>query len=154
MIAVSFSIWRHVRHIGVLKQRKGGHVGVSKQSCGILTFFLCKKGSNKFTSLLATLAASYSWFATTWHGDNVGGQYNRIFSRRIYMKIEFSSQRGKMLLFLTTSIAAVTSPANQQYGSRKLEVRFSNIQASISYRFVNLVLKFPSSSLPSLGWGR
>ena len=154
MIAVSFSIWRHVRHIRVLKQRKGGHVGVSKQSCGILTFFLCKKGSNKFTSLLATLAAPYSWFATTWHGDNVGGQYNRIFSRRIYMKIEFSSQRGIMLLFLTTSIAAVTSPANQQYGSRKLEVRFSNIQASISYRFVNLVLKFPSSSLPPLRWGR
>ena len=67
------------------------------------------------------------------------------------MKIEFSSQRGKMLLLLTTSIAAVSSPANQQYGSRKLEVRLSNIQASISYRFVNLVLKFPSSSLPSLG---
>ena len=30
----------------------------------------------------------------------VGGQYNRMFSRRIYMKIEFSSQRREMLLFL------------------------------------------------------
>ena len=30
------------------------------------------------------------------------------------MKIEFSSQRREMLLFLTTNIAAVTSPANQQ----------------------------------------
>ena len=29
------------------------------------------------------------------------------------MKIEFSSQRREMLLFLTTNIAAVTSPANQ-----------------------------------------
>ena len=33
----------------------------------------------------------YSWFATTWQGGYVGGQFNRIFSGRIYMKIEFSS---------------------------------------------------------------
>ena len=33
-----------------------------------------------------------SWFATTWQGGHVEGQNNRIFSRRIYMKIEFSSQ--------------------------------------------------------------
>ncbi|CAH3192332.1 unnamed protein product [Porites evermanni] len=32
----------------------------------------------------------------------------------IYMKIEFSSQRREILLFLTTNIAAVTSRANQQ----------------------------------------
>ena len=31
------------------------------------------------------------------------------------MKIEFRSQRRKMLLFLTTNMAAVTSCANQQY---------------------------------------
>ena len=31
------------------------------------------------------------------------------------MKIEFSSQRREMLLFLTTNMAAVTSRANQQY---------------------------------------
>ena len=31
----------------------------------------------------------YSWFVTTWQGGHVGGQYNRIFSRRIYMKTEF-----------------------------------------------------------------
>ena len=30
------------------------------------------------------------------------------------MKIEFSSQRREMLLFLTANIAAVTSHANQQ----------------------------------------
>ena len=36
------------------------------------------------------------------------------FSRSIYMKIEFTSQRREMLLFLTTNTAAVTSPANQQ----------------------------------------
>ena len=36
------------------------------------------------------------------------------FSRRIYMKIEFSSQRREMLLFLITNMAAVTSRANQQ----------------------------------------
>ena len=32
------------------------------------------------------------------------------------MKIEFSSQKRKMLLFLTTNMGAVTSHANQQYG--------------------------------------
>ena len=31
------------------------------------------------------------------------------------MKIEFSSERSEMLLFLTTSMAAVTSRANQLY---------------------------------------
>ena len=43
------------------------------------------------------------------------GQYNRIVSRIIYMKIEFSSQRREILLFLTTNMAAVTSHANQQW---------------------------------------
>ena len=59
---------------------------------------------------------TYSWFATTWQDGHVGGQNKRIFPRRIYMKIEFSSQRTEMLLFLTTNMAAVTSRANQQYG--------------------------------------
>ena len=36
-------------------------------------------------------------------------------SRRIYMKIEVTSQRREMLFFLTTKMAAVTSPANQKY---------------------------------------
>ena len=31
------------------------------------------------------------------------------------MKMEFSSQRRETLLFLTANMAAVTSPANQQY---------------------------------------
>ena len=45
-----------------------------------------------------------SWFAATWQGGLVGDQSNRIFSRRIYMKIEFSSQRREILLFLTTNM--------------------------------------------------
>ena len=36
------------------------------------------------------------------------------------MKIEFSSQRREMLLFLTTNMAAVTSRANQQYAHRSI----------------------------------
>ena len=56
----------------------------------------------------------YSWFATTWQGGHVVGQYNRNFTRKIYMKIDFSSQRREMLLFLTTNMAAVTSRANEQ----------------------------------------
>ena len=47
----------------------------------------------------------------------VCGQYNKIFSRRIYMEIAFSSQRRDTLLFLTANMAAVTSRANQQYSS-------------------------------------
>ena len=38
-----------------------------------------------------------------------------LFFRRIYMKMEFISQRREMLLFLTTNIATVTSRANRQY---------------------------------------
>ena len=38
-----------------------------------------------------------------------------LFSRRIYMKIEVTSQRREMLLFLMTKMAAVTSPADQKY---------------------------------------
>ena len=45
----------------------------------------------------------YPWFATTKQGGHVGGQYNRIFSHRIYMKIEFSSRRRVMLLLLATN---------------------------------------------------
>ena len=63
-----------------------------------------------------------SWFATTWQGGQFGGQYNRIFSLRIYMKEEFSSQRREMLLFLTINMAAVTSRANQQQSSFELKI--------------------------------
>ena len=37
-----------------------------------------------------------------------------LFSGRIYMKIEFSSQRREMLLFLITNMAAVASHSTQQ----------------------------------------
>ena len=56
------------------------------------------------------------WFATMRQGGHVGGQYNRIFFfRRIYLKMELSSQRREMLLFLATNMADVTSRAIQQY---------------------------------------
>ena len=55
------------------------------------------------------------WFATTWQDGHVGGQYSRIVPRTIYVKIEFSSQRREMLLFLATNMAAVTSSANKQW---------------------------------------
>ena len=35
--------------------------------------------------------------------DKVGGQHNKIFSRRIYMKMGFSFHRREMLFFLTTN---------------------------------------------------
>ena len=52
-------------------------------------------------------------------GGHVGGEYNRIFCRRIYLKIEFSSHRREIHLFLTISMAAVTSCANLQFGEEK-----------------------------------
>ena len=39
---------------------------------------------------------SNSWFAITWEGGLVEGQNNIYFSQRIYMKIEFSSQRKEI----------------------------------------------------------
>ena len=39
------------------------------------------------------------------------------------MKMEFSSQRREMLLFLTTNMAAVTSRANQQFNRRFCHLR-------------------------------
>ena len=50
---------------------------------------------------------------------HVGGQNKRLFPRRIYMNIEFSSQRREMILFLTTNMAAVTSRANHQLAKQK-----------------------------------
>ena len=59
------------------------------------------------------ICSCYSWFTTTWQGGHVGGQNNKIFSRRIYMKKEFSFQGREMLLFLIINMAAATSRANQ-----------------------------------------
>ena len=78
-----------------------------------IPFSQYKKGESQFP--FYALRTLYSWFATTWQGGHVGGQNKRIFPWRIYMKIEFSSQRREMLLFLTTDMAAVTSRANQQF---------------------------------------
>ena len=35
------------------------------------------------------------------------------FFQRVYMKIEFSSQRKEIFLFLTTNMAAMTSPVDR-----------------------------------------
>ena len=56
----------------------------------------------------------YSWFATTWQGGHVGVQYNIFFSGRIYMKIEFTSQRkcvfmwGCVCVWCTRIVSSVT----------------------------------------------
>ena len=39
------------------------------------------------------------------------------------MKMEFSSQRREMLLFLTTNMAAVTSRANQQWERSRFQLQ-------------------------------
>ena len=82
-----------------------------------------KKGSGKIGNILrCVFILSYSWFATTRQGGHVGGHYNIIFSRRIYIKIEFCSQKRKMLLFLTPNMVALTSRANQQYQAASVAI--------------------------------
>ena len=56
------------------------------------------------------------------------------------MKIEFSSQRREMLLFLTTNMAAVTSRANQQLRMYKTIQKASHLVSfgfSLNPYFVN-----------------
>ena len=84
-----------------------------------------------------------SWCATTWPGGDVGGHYKRIFSRRIYMKIEFSFQRREMLLFLTTNMAAVTSRTNYQY--QKYDKVFQRLGKTVD-KNVQLVLQHCSKT--------
>ena len=92
-------------------------------------------------------SGSYSWFASTWQGGHVGGQNNRIFSRRIYLKMELCFQRRGMLLFLTTSMASVTWRANQQYKPREYQERML-ILSCINSRKARLVPIFPSPQSP------
>ena len=57
-----------------------------------------------------------------------------LFSRRIYIKIEVTSQRREMLLFLTTKMAAVTSPANQKFkGSLFIISKNKNLRMLASF---------------------
>ena len=50
-----------------------------------------------------------------WYVAGFSGVVNRTFSERMYMKMEFSSLRREMLLFLTANKAAMTSRANHLF---------------------------------------
>ena len=78
---------------------------------------------NIYSFLKENIKSSNTTLGLQPRDGHVGGQNKRIFPRRIYMKIEFSSQRREMLLFLTTNMAAVTSRANQQQTRRKQRER-------------------------------
>ena len=115
------SYWRfsHIKHaIAQIKAENARFHALSQvDHCGALikTNTLSSAFRDFFHTHSSLVSAQNSWFATTWQGGHVGGQNKRIFPRRIYMKIEFSSQRREMLLFLTPNMAAVTSRANQQF---------------------------------------
>ena len=76
-------------------------------------FFICEIFGEMFYLNLGSLiwsplrgsnmTAVNSWFCNHVTGQPCKGQYNRIFSRRIYMKMEFSFQRREMLSFLTSN---------------------------------------------------
>ena len=63
----------------------------------------------------------------------VGGQYNILFSRRIYMKIGFSSQMREMPKY-TTKMAAVTSRANQQYSVVDMFLQLTRSSGFLSHQ--------------------
>ena len=48
------------------------------------------------------------------HRRHVGGQNKRKFVHIVCIKIEVNSRRRKIVLFLSTNMAAMTSPANHQ----------------------------------------
>ena len=75
-------------------------------------FFILMQIKLIFTRKVVRLASFWKW--EFWNSEVA----HRICSRGIYMKMEFSSQRIEMLLFLITNMAAVTSRANQQYGKK------------------------------------
>ena len=49
------------------------------------------------------------------HCRHVGGQNKRKFAHKVCIKIAVNSQRRKILLFLSTNMAAMTSHANHQF---------------------------------------
>ena len=75
-------------------------------------FFILMQIKLIFTRKVVHMASFWRW--GFWNSE----VSHRICSRRIYMKMEFSSQRREMFLFLITNMAAVTSRANQQYGKK------------------------------------
>ena len=75
-------------------------------------FFILMQIKLIFTRKVVHLASFWRW--GFWNSE----VSHRICSRRIYMKMEFSSQRREMFLFVITNMAAVTSRANQQYGKK------------------------------------
>ena len=68
-------------------------------------FFILMQIKLIFTRKVVHLASFWRW--GLWNSE----VSHRICSRRIYMKMEFSSQRREMFLFLITNMAAVTSRA-------------------------------------------
>ena len=55
---------------------------------------------NVFLPVFATLKVVFL-VCNNGQGSHVGGQYNRLFSQKIYMEIKFSSQRREILLLFT-----------------------------------------------------
>ena len=67
------------------------------------------------------------------------------------MKIEFSSQRREMLLFLTTNMAAVTSRANQEY---RVAFRGSLLLRRFVFRMAEASAKRVTGDEPQRTMGR
>ena len=56
-----------------------------------------------------------SWFATTWQGGHVGGQYNKnCFSKNLHKNIFYFPGERNAFVLNHHHMAALTSPANKQ----------------------------------------
>ena len=81
--------------------------------------------------------------------DMLGVNTIEFLCRRIYTKMEFSSQRRKMLLFLTTNMATVTSRANQQTIRSDNEDTNENVAEKLTFFYRPLKLLRPYTKSPS-----
>ena len=103
---LSVFTWRQVRHIGVLKQWNGGHIGVSNQSCGSWTFFLYKYFLlfNEFLKLLDTWLAT--WVKTLYINKKFSTQY-------FYYGNSFNWVEKCIIQFWMTKIVAIKAKDSQ-----------------------------------------
>ena len=94
-----------------------------------------------------------SWFATTWQGGHVEGQNNRIFSRRIYMKIEFSSQIEERNAFVLDQLLHLRGQPSRYHVELSLWGK-TQFRLSISYfcTVVGIALLFLFSSSFIFKW--
>ena len=100
----------------------------ASESANVSCFRLCKSVGDDgnlgeiFTAKpeSTTTGRSRGAFIDGFHCRHAGGQNKRKFVHKVCIIMKVNSQRRKMVLFLSTNMAAMTSHANHQYGDTLL----------------------------------